>query len=264
MLSAYVGKRGRASGSSQIDLREKFNEYFEIVHARTGALRREVYKLRFQVYCLETGFERKEDCKVVFEDGREIWLEEDKYDRRSDHYLIRHRRTGLYAATVRMVLPHPDDPMEIYPIEENCTLDAPVKDAGIRRHLAEVSRFAVSKDFKRRRGEAGTLAGIASMPEVHFEPEERRMLPHMTLGLFAAVARMTCSHDINYWYAVMEPALLRFLYLFGIRFQPIGPDVDYHGLRRPCLATLEGMSDRIRKTNPAVWDLITEGGRYSR
>ncbi len=255
-------ERPLAAAGKQIDLRTKFYEYFELVPAVNDPLRHEVYKLRFQVYCLETGFERLEDCECVIEDGVTVYLERDAFDTRSDHYLIRHRRTGLYAATVRLVLPDPDDPQAPYPIEGHCRLDTPVSDPGIRCHLAEISRFAVSKDFKKRRGESGTLAGIGEQTKVYFEEDERRILPHITVGLFAAIVRMTRAHDITHWYGVMEPALLRLLRLFGIRFVPIGPDVDYHGLRRPCLAEVEEVLPNMKKVNRAVWDLITECGKY--
>ena len=246
----------------QIDLRAKFYEYFDLVPAASEALRREVYKLRYQVYCLETGFEHQEDCESVIEDGQKVYLERDVFDSRSEHYLVRHHRTGLYAATVRLVLPDPKDPGASYPIEGHCQLEDPVTDPNIRRHLAEISRFAVSKEFKKRRGERGTLAGIGEQTHIYFGEDERRILPHMTVGLFAAIVRMTRANDITHWYAVMEPALLRLLRLFGVRFVPIGPDVDYHGLRRPCLAEVDKVLPNMKKVNRAVWDLITECGRY--
>jgi N-acyl amino acid synthase of PEP-CTERM/exosortase system len=252
-----------AALANQVDLRAKFYEYFELVHADTDILKREVYKLRFQVYCLETGFERQENCEVFNEDGHEVYLEVDSYDRRSDHYLVRHRRLGLYAATVRLVLPNQEDLLQPYPIEEHCVLESPVIDPNIRAHLAEISRFAVSKEFKRRPHEAGTLAGVGPQPETYFAPDERRVFPHITIGLFAAIVRMTRAHGITHWYAVMEPALLRFLRLFGIRFVPIGPEVDYHGLRRPCLAEVDKVLPMIRKVNLPVWELITDAGHYA-
>jgi N-acyl amino acid synthase of PEP-CTERM/exosortase system len=263
MKNAEAGPLAAAVVDNRIDLKAKFYEYFKLVHATTETLKREVYKLRFQVYCLETGFERKEDCQVFYENGQEVYLETDSYDCRSDHYLIRHRRSGLYAATVRLVLPDPSDLQALFPIEEHCVLQAPVTDPAIRRHLAEISRFAVSKEFKRRQDESGTLAGIGPQPEVYFAPDERRVLPHITIGLFAAIVRMTRAHGITHWYAVMEPALLRLLRLFGIRFFPIGPDVDYHGLRRPCLAEVDRVLPMIRKVNLPVWELITDAGRYA-
>ena len=256
------GALGEAKSRGK-DLCAQFYEYFEVLPADTEVLLHEVFQLRFQVYCVETGFERKEDCRREVKEDREIWLETDEYDHRAVHYLVRHRRTGLCAATVRLVLPNDNDINDPYPIENHCLLDDPVKDPDIRKHLAEISRFAVSREFKKRRGEAKRLAGISEETEIYFEPNERRILPHMTVGLFAGIVRMSYSHNITHWYAVMEPALLRLLRLFGIRFVPIGPDVDYHGLRRPCLAEVKKVLPNMRRVNSDVWDLITDYGKYA-
>ncbi len=242
----------------QHDLLTAFNEYFELVHADTDELRARVYQLRHQVYVLETGFESEADCHGgVDEQGRRILLEEDEFDPRSDHYLLRHRRTGIHAATTRLILPMLDAP---YPIEVHCALDAPVKEASMRAHLGEISRFAVSKAFKRRLGEAGSIAGVASDIEVYFGEHERRVLPHISLGLFAAVMRMAHEHRIAYCYAVMEPALVRLLGRFGVVFQRIGPDTEYHGVRVPCFTSANDVLPNIRQVAPQVWDLITNRG----
>lgn len=246
------------------DLITAFNEYFELVHADTDELRRQVYLLRFQVYVLETGFERVDDCVCIDVDGngRVCW-EEDEFDARSDHYLVRHRRTGVYAATARLILPDSQSIEAPFPIELHCTLDRPVHSASDRGRLGEISRFAVSKIFKRRIGEAGTLAGVADNVEMYFEDHERRVLPHISLGLFAAVMRMAHDHGITHCYAVMEPALLRLLGRFGVIFNRIGRDVEYHGLRVPCLGTMDEALPNIQRVCPPVWDLITNEGEWA-
>lgn len=245
----------------QQDLLSAFNQYFELVHADTDELRSRVFQLRYQVYVLETGFETEADCiKAINADGQIIYLEEDAYDVRSDHYLLRHLRTGTYAATARLVLPDSEKPIAPYPIEQHCALDEPVNDTALRAHLGEISRFAVSKAFKRRLGEAGSVAGVASDIEVYFEEHERRVLPHISLGLFTAVLRMMHAHQVSHCYAVMEPALLRLLGRFGVVFKRIGPDVEYHGLRVPCLTTVKDTLPNIRQIAPPVWDLMTNRG----
>ena len=246
------------------DLIAAFNEFFELVHADTDELRKQVYLLRYQVYVLETGFESKADCHCVNipNNGQECW-EEDEFDLRSDHYLVRHRRTEVYAATVRLILPDPQTLQASYPIELHCQLERPAQDTDIRARLGEISRFAVSKLFKRRIGETNTLAGVAENVDMYFEGNERRMLPHISLGLFAAVMRMAHDHGITYCYAVMEPALLRLLRRFGVIFNRIGPDVDYHGLRVPCLGTMDEALPNIHKVCPQVWDLITNRGEWA-
>ena len=248
--------------SMQQDLLSAFNEFFELVHADTDELRAEVFQLRYQVYVLETGFENVADCKrSVDADGKLIHLEEDEFDTRSDHYLLRHRRTGVYAATARLILPVSDAP---YPIELHCKLDEQVEDRSIRTHLGEISRFAVSKVFKRRLGESGSVVGVSSDIEVYLEDDERRVLPHISLGLFAAVIRMMHAHEVSHCYAVMEPALLRLLARFGVVFNRIGPDVDYHGIRVPCLSSLKQALPRIRQTAPPIWELMTNKGEFFR
>ncbi len=243
------------------DLIAAFNEYFELVHADTEALRMQVYLLRYQVYVLETGFEEEADCfSGKDESGQIIHWEQDEYDGRSDHYLLRHRRTGVYAATARLILPNGQDIQSPYPIEAHCSLNERVNDSGIRMRLGEISRFAVSKVFKRRIGELGSLAGVSPNIEIYFEEDERRVLPHISLGLFSAVMRMVNTHGVTHCYAVMEPALLRLLGRFGVIFNRIGPDVDYHGTRVPCLGTVEEALPSIKLAAPSVWDLITNRG----
>jgi N-acyl amino acid synthase of PEP-CTERM/exosortase system len=139
-----------------------------------------------------------------------------------------------------------------------------VKDVSLRRRLGEISRFAVSKSFKRRLGEAGSIAGVASDIDVYFDHDERRVLPHISLGLFAAVIRMMHAHEVSHCYAVMEPALVRLLGRFGVVFRRIGPDVNYHGVRVPCLSTLSDSLPSIKQTAPQVWELMTNRGEFFR
>ncbi len=243
------------------DLIAALDQFFELVHADTDELRMQVFLLRYQVYVLETGFEAESDCHSgLDENGHPMHWEQDVFDDRSDHYLLRHRRTGVYAATARLILPSEVDVTAPFPIELHCPLDNPVTDPILRGSLSEISRFAVSKVFKRRIGEHGTLAGVAENVDIYFEDDERRVLPHISLGLFAAVMRMVHEHRTTHCYAVMEPALLRLLGRFGMVFNRIGADVDYHGIRVPCIASTEEALPNIKKVAPSVWDLITNRG----
>ena len=151
------------------DLCSAFNQYFDLLPADNDQLREEVFRLRYQVYVVETGFERAED--------HPNGLERDAFDTRSDHYLLRHRATGVYAATARMILPDSSAPLAAFPIETHCQFHKGLekRDPEERRRLGEVSRFAVSRAFKKRVGEAGTPIGISGNVEMYFEPDERQM-----------------------------------------------------------------------------------------
>lgn len=240
------------------DLTETYHDYFDIEIADTPALIRESYALRYQVYCVENPFENADEFPEQ--------LEKDAYDERSVHGLVRYRPRDLVVATVRLVLPDAQDPRAPFPIEAHCAQS--IAQSGLnarmlpRRSLAEISRFAVSKELKRRAGEAQTVAGVGPDPEAYIQPIEngKRLIPHVTLGLFAAIVRLSAANGITHWYAVMEPSLLRLLTRFGIEFTPMGDPVDYHGLRQPCFGAVDQVLEGIWKQRRDIWELITAKG----
>lgn len=236
-----------------------FNRNFNVVAADTPALMDSVYGLRYQVYCLENGYENAD----AHPDG----LERDGFDQRAVHSLVRHRESGNFAGCVRLVLPNPDDVSTPFPIEIQCDgiFDRRILDTHyLPRHgLAEISRFAVSKTFKRRIAESPSISG-ASLTAVYedqdYHSQLRRLLPHITLGLFKAIVQMSADNGISHWYAIMEPTLMRLLGRFGIHFSPIGPMVDYHGKRQPTVGSVDGILAGIYAERPDVWDIITDEG----
>ena len=60
----------------------------------------------------------------------------------------------------------------------------------------------------------------------------------------------------------MEPALLRLLARLGIHFEDVGPLVDYHGRRQPCVINIETMLTQVHRERPDVWAILTEGGQH--
>ncbi len=234
---------------------DTFNEYFEMVAATSDALKHEAYKLRYQVYCLEMGFEDPND----YPDG----LEQDEFDRYSVHYLIRHRKLNIYIATTRLILPCPDNIEKRYPLELHTTIDNfdALKQVS-RPQLAEASRFCVSKKFRRRKAEINTQSDVEIEPEPLFSCEERRVFPHLTLVLFACLIKMSQENNILDWYAVMDPALMRFFSTIGIDFISIGPVVDYHGMRRPCTINVQTLLASVAKKDKRYWSVLTNKGKF--
>ncbi|MDD5275859.1 MAG: PEP-CTERM/exosortase system-associated acyltransferase [Methylovulum sp.] len=242
--------------SNTVNLFDLFNDYFEKVPATSDALKKEVYKLRYQVYCLEIAGYKPED----YPDG----LESDEYDSHSIHYLIRHRKSGEYAATTRIILTDANNPDELLPIETHCTIDnVAVTQTIDRRHLAEVSRFCVSKSFKKRKNEANTLTPIcADLDQDFFTADERRTFPHITFALIASVIKASREHNIDTLYGSMELPWLRFLAASGINFVKIGPLVNYHGERWPCAIKIDDLLNDVEKKNKCLWEMLTNKGRF--
>lgn len=235
------------------DWLDTFDRYFQIAPAHSPADVMKALALRYQVYCIEHPFEDSER----YRDG----YERDEFDRRSVHSILTHRTTGDAAATVRLVLSDRNRPDQMFPIEKHCPLDHRLWNDALRQfkrsEIAEISRFAVSKQFRRRLGEPQTTHGVVNPFPSENVNQERRVLPQITLGLFQAIVRMSRDHEIRLWVAVMEPTLLRLLRRFGIYFTPIGEPVEYHGLRIPCVGPVDDVMDGIRRNFPEVFQFIT-------
>jgi len=236
---------------------EVFNQYFEMVPATSDALKNEVYKLRYQVYCIETGFLNSEH----YPDR----LEFDEFDQQSIHYLIRHRKSGEYAATTRLILPDTNNPEKLFPAELHCKIDNIAAMQPINRiHLGEVSRFCVSKTFKKRKNEAHTLAGIDEEWPNYFTLDERRTFPHIAIALITCFIKASHENDIHYLYAIMEPAFFRFVSPLGINLVKIGPlaQGNYQGERCPVAIKITDLLDCVAEKKPDIWNLLTNKGCY--
>jgi N-acyl amino acid synthase of PEP-CTERM/exosortase system len=128
-----------------------------------------------------------------------------------------------------------------------------------RGSIAEVSRFAISKDFRKRLEDVPSPTGVG--PQWHESGDERRRLPHLCVGLIQGLVYNSRLHGIDAWVAEMEPALLRMLRKLGIYFDNMGPRIEFHGKRQPCYTHLDRMLERTKVERPDIWALITMGGR---
>jgi N-acyl amino acid synthase of PEP-CTERM/exosortase system len=216
-----------------------------VVRADTPALLDQAYRLRYQVYCVENPFE--DPAQQI--DGRETDIDDD----RSVHSLLIYRRTGVVAGTVRVILPGSGAHRRPLPISRVVDRES----AAILARLApertgEISRFAVSKDFRRRCGEE-RYADIGYQGSGQEVLGERRVLPYITFGLLSAVFEICSEYQIDHICAVMEPALIRLLGRVGVRFEPVGGLVQYHGLRQPCVSRLGEIVARARGEDTLLW-----------
>ncbi len=228
--------------------------WFDAKVASSDELKDTAFRLRYRVYCVENPFEDPS----ANPDGREI----DEFDARSAHSLLIYRPNATPAGTVRLVLPRAEDPDNSFALQRVCSHPLlrdrskfPVES------MAEVSRFCISKEFRRRWNDASYAGDDLNTAEMSVD-EERRILPHLSLGLIETLVRMSVENGITHWCAVMEPTLLRLLTRLGIHFQSIGPLIEYHGRRQPCYIPLREMLARVQRERPDVWDVITRGGQH--
>jgi len=224
-------------------LTNAYTRYFDVVRADTPALLDEAYRLRYQVYCVENPFENP----VEHQDGRETDVDDD----RSVHCLLIYRPTGITAGTARVILPMDGAALRPLPIEHVVGSDPDLFSKLILGRTGEISRFSVSKEFRRRVGEE-RYADVG-MTDRSTRVNERRLIPYITYGLIRGVLEICWDYEIDHICAVMEPAFIRLLARIGLNFETIGDLVNYHGLRQPCVARLADLVERSRRERALLW-----------
>ena len=229
------------------DIPIHYDRHFEVIRAATPRLVREAYRLRYQVYCVENPFEDA--------DQHDTACECDADDDRSVHTLLLHRRTGEVAGTSRVILPGPRfRPLPMATLLKGS--DRRLFESFPLAHTAEMSRFAVSKQFRQRRGDE--RFGDLRPSDALVIENERRLMPFMSLGLIRGLFGICIEHEITHLAAVMEPSLIRILHRLGLRFVPIGGTVMHRGLRQPCFAELDELIRHSRETDSIVWQYAME------
>lgn len=206
---------------------------------------RDLFALRYQIYCLECHFL----SSFAYPDG----LETDECDARSAHFSATNA-AGEVAGTVRLVLSPDNQP---FPYLDHCP---PFDDfEPPPAHLTgEVSRLAVKREYRRRVGDSlwginqSDLQGPNGPAQTGPRGEKRVNAPLLVLGLYRQVYRYSRERGIRYWYAAMEKGLARVLGIYGFHFTPIGPERDYYGPVTPYLGDLDKLEAALEASNPAL------------
>jgi len=247
-MTKSAARKTQGSHRGRFDLVTPYHEYFQLIPADTEELRNEVYRIRYEVYCAELGWEPPEENPGG--------LEKDAYDEQSRHCLLLHKPSGSYAGCVRLVLPHPDRSRPGIPLQHHCreALDPRILDIdALPRHTyGEISRLAILPQFRRRAGEENAPNGLGKAA-LRLAPSQRRRFPHVALGLYLGAASIGIGEGLEGVFAMMEPRLARHLRITGIHFQQVGKVMEYHGPRAPFYIDRPGLFTNLR---PELMDLL--------
>jgi len=232
----------------RLDVLKHFDSVFSETPATTATDIEDAFRLRYQVYCLDRGFESAEACPQG--------MERDSYDAYALHCLLRERAGTQPIGTVRLVRPAATPawfsglPLAAYAPQESMA-DIMRLPAGT---TAEVSRFAITRAARE------VLRASSAQVSPKLEGVGEKLLPFMSLGLIRGLVRLSMQHGVTHWCLAAEPSLLRRLRSFGLHFTNAGPLVDHRGLRQVCYAELGTLLERAEAERPEFWDIMTEGG----
>lgn len=202
----------------------------------------ELFKLRYGVYIEEWGFEKPEDHPGG--------IERNLYDDHAIHLAAILTKSPTVIGTTRLVLDSPNG----FPIEEHMEITADISNVP-RNKICEISRLCVRGDYCRRQ-EDQTMNGQDIKRLAKENPElvnQRSKENDIVTGIFKCIAKESRIHGITHWYVGMARGLNTLLKRRGIVFEEAGPEIDYHGLRRPYF----GEIDKIIRKSELFHDIYT-------
>ena len=239
-----------------------FDTYFEAFLADNPIGKEIHYRIRYQVYCSETGWENP----LAFPDQ----MEKDSFEDHAAHFIVRTRATGDWIAAMRLVV----GPLDQLPVSHFATIDekllasfmsgTPVED---QKHSVEVSRLCVVSQYRRRAHERNTPFQVPWNPEdssplVPTSPTERRRAPWLMLGMFRAAVDYSAENGIRFWFFLIADSLARILQSLGIELQLIGPGTEHRGIRRPYVRALKQGATTIERKSHDVFESLTQGAHF--
>jgi N-acyl amino acid synthase of PEP-CTERM/exosortase system len=250
-LTGEMLARSAESWQTELSLLARHDVFFETRAADCPDLVEAAHALRYQVYCVERKFEDAEEHSGG--------LETDQYDKAAIQGVLFHRPSEQAIGTVRIIQPadcgEAGLPIAQLLHENNIDLAKFVRIAD----AVEVSRFAISKEFRRRWTDERAISTGRALTRL--EMSRQANLPCLSLIQF--LLRQCVERDVLYWTAVMESTFLRMLARMGIHFTSIGPVVFHHGFRQPCYCYLPTMLEELKFEHPDYWQVITNGGELS-
>jgi len=241
-----------------------FDQYFEAFLADTAEGKEINYRIRYQVYCLETSYEDPSR----YPDKREI----DPFDEHAVHFLARARSTGEWIAALRLVIrPFDSLPMNAYTsVDFSIISDEITRDikTGQTSLCAEVSRLCVVSHYRRRGQETTTPYQLSYNPDRDLppsnttDPAERRKAPWLMLGLLNAAREYSETHNVRYWFFLMAKSLARIMEGIGFSLTTVGPACEHRGKRVPYFRDLDTDYENIAQRLPIVYQMFTQPSGY--
>lgn len=234
--------------SSSRNLGESFNDYFELLPALDEDSRNEVYRIRHEVYCRDLGWEPLRD------DG----LERDAFDGQSVHCLLRHRGTGEPVGCTRLIMADEAHPEALLPVEASCAevLDRSILDPSRlpRRSVAEVSRLAVMRNFRQRKGESQSAAALSD--EDFQSRGQQARFPYIPVSLYFGAAAIARRLGREHVLVLTEPRLAAHFSRLGVHIQRIGSSIEHRGERVPSLFLTSQFAPGLRPLIRTLYDVI--------
>ncbi len=224
---------------------------FEVYLCDTDESRSVHFQIRYQVYCMETGFEDPEE----FFDKKEI----DKHDMNSVHFAARDPANGHWIAAMRLVLAG----QGTMPSEKLCNLDPIPAELSERLGRVEFSRLCVLESHRRHNRDRSQVKIIDGSSGRVSKTVPNPRYPEILLGFIRAVFAWSRENNVSHCYFLINRALARTLKRLNLELVPVGESCEHRGLRTPYLVDLRLSEQRMLEKYSVFKELHQQGAPYA-
>lgn len=215
---------------------QSFDNSFEVFLADTTESKHIHYKLRYQVYCDEMGFEDKDKFPEQ--------MEFDDWDDHAVHFLVRHKATGHWLGGLRLVF----NINNALPFEHLAQPYQPITPTE-RERAVEMSRLCVIKEARRFTSKRFAPYGL---PDQEIPEENNKVVSFYNFknqtrsimwGLIRAAVVYSAKQNLSDWYFIIAPALAGFIRRENFDMVQIGTPCEHRGQRTPYRLSVENILD---------------------
>lgn len=221
-----------------------FDETFRVCFADTPFGVALHQRIRYQVFCLDKGFEDPEAFSTA--------QETDAWDDHSAHFVVQNKHTRQWVAATRLVLPKAGLPLPVDSLGafERHNLENP----DIR--VGEISRFCIISNRSQLDVNSQLRPVPNSLEAWGIGAIGRKQQFEVTLGMIRAAGIYALKRDIDSCVMLITDAFARMLRTLGVTLRQVGPAKDYRGMRTAYLVDMRESVVSMAKKSSAVRDFF--------
>jgi len=221
-----------------------FDENFRVCFADTPFGVALHQRIRYQVFCLDKGFEDPSAFSTVHET--------DAWDDQSAHFIVQNTQTLQWVAATRIVLPKRGSPLPVDTLGafDRHRLENPLQEVG------EISRFCIIPN--KAREETNMLAELDpnSLEAWGIGAIGRSQQFEVTLGMIRTLIIFALKRDIINCVMLITDAFARLLRKLGVKLRQVGPVTEHRGMRTAYLVDMRESALSMTKRSTAVRHLF--------
>lgn len=226
-----------------------FDETFRVCFADTPFGVALHQRIRYQVFCLDKGFEDPN----AFSTARET----DAWDDHSAHFIVQNKITRQWVAATRLVLPKPEISL---PVDHMGVFDRHFLDDPDLR-VGEISRFCIIGNRSSLQVGGGLEPSPNSLEAWGIGAIGKKQQFEVTLGMIRAAGIYALKRGIDFCIMLITDAFARLLRKLGVTLRQAGPAKNHRGMRTAYLVDMREAVVSMARQSSAVRDLFRRSKR---